>query len=87
MTEADTLHHDGTGEKYSGALAASVAFVFWGILPIYWKLLDEVPAIEILCHRTSWSVLVTLGLIVFLGRQRSKFQDAPFQALFLGVIN
>jgi len=48
-----------------GILAAVVAYVLWGILPVYWKWLHTVPALEILCHRTVWSlVFVVLVLMV-----------------------
>jgi chloramphenicol-sensitive protein RarD len=55
--------------KYGGVLAAAGAYILWGVLPAYWKLLHEVPAYEILCHRVVWSLLLTLGLIVLLGRK------------------
>lgn len=58
-----------------GILAASCAFSLWGILPAYWKALDAVPAYEILCHRMSWSLLLTLGLIAATGGMRS-FREA-----------
>lgn len=51
-----------------GITAAASAFVMWGLLPIYWKQLDSVPAYEILGHRMAWSFVVTLGLLVFLGK-------------------
>jgi chloramphenicol-sensitive protein RarD len=51
-----------------GILAAAAAFILWGVLPAYWKLLQQVPAYEILCHRMSWSLLLTLGLVVVTGR-------------------
>ncbi len=56
-------------KKYSGVLAAAGAYILWGVLPAYWKLLHEVPAYEILSHRMVWSLLLTLGLIVLLGRK------------------
>lgn len=59
----------------SGILAAAAAFILWGILPAYWKLLQEVPAYEILCHRMSWSLLLTFGLVVVTGR-RTLFRQA-----------
>jgi chloramphenicol-sensitive protein RarD len=40
------------------------AYLMWGVLPIYWKLLRTVPALEILAHRISWSFLFLIGLIV-----------------------
>ncbi len=58
-------------EKHRGVAAASAAYILWGILPIYWKLLQGVPAYEILCHRMFWSLVVTFVLILFLGRQQS----------------
>lgn len=57
--------------RYSGALAASGAYVVWGVLPIYWKALQVVPAYEILCHRMAWSLLFTMGLLFVLRRHRS----------------
>lgn len=53
-------------KEYKGVLAATSSFLMWGLLPIYWKLLDSVPSYEILCHRMTWSLLVTLGLLVML---------------------
>ena len=41
---------------------AVVAYSLWGLLPIYWKLLGAVPAIEVLTHRIVWS----LGFIAVL---------------------
>lgn len=41
--------------SHLGLAAAASAFIAWGLLPIYWKALDAVPASEILCHRIVWS--------------------------------
>ena len=43
--------------------AATAAFVFWGLAPIYFKWLGTVSAPEIIAHRIVWSVPV---LVVFL---------------------
>lgn len=58
-----------------GLLAAAGAFVLWGVLPAYWKLLQQVPAYEILCHRMAWSLVFTLGLVFIFGR-RAVFLQA-----------
>jgi chloramphenicol-sensitive protein RarD len=58
-----------------GLLAAAGAFVLWGVLPAYWKLLQQVPAYEILCHRMAWSLVLTLGLVFVTGR-RAVFRQA-----------
>ncbi len=47
-----------------GALLAFAAFAWWGLAPIYFKVLAAVPATEVLAHRVLWSVLL-LGLLVW----------------------
>ncbi|MBU1566307.1 MAG: EamA family transporter RarD [Proteobacteria bacterium] len=63
-------------KKYAGVLAAAGAYILWGVLPAYWKLLREVPAYEILSHRIVWSLLLTLGFIVLLGRKDTFLRAA-----------
>lgn len=46
-----------------GILAAIGAYTLWGLLPVYWKFIDMVPAIETLGHRMVWSLVVVLGLL------------------------
>jgi chloramphenicol-sensitive protein RarD len=40
------------------------AYLVWGVLPVFWKLLDSVAAIEILAHRFVWSIVFLSGIIV-----------------------
>ncbi len=40
----------------NGVLTALIAFGIWGFLPIYFKILQAVPALEILAHRILWSI-------------------------------
>jgi chloramphenicol-sensitive protein RarD len=70
--------------KYSGSLAATGSYILWGVLPVYWKSLETVPAYEILCHRMVWSLIFTLGLIGLMGRFRS-FAGALRDLRTLGV--
>ena len=35
----------------------------WGAIPIYFKTVSQVPALEVLAHRVVWTV-VFLGLII-----------------------
>lgn len=46
-----------------GWIAGTGAFVIWGALPVYWKLLEHVAALEIVCHRVIWSA-VFLGIVL-----------------------
>jgi chloramphenicol-sensitive protein RarD len=40
----------------------------WGLVPIYWKLLAHVPAIQVLGHRIVWSLAVLLILVIAMRR-------------------
>lgn len=48
----------------SGVFYALTAYGLWAIAPMYFKLMQDVAAPEILAHRVLWSFLLTLGLIV-----------------------
>jgi len=46
-----------------GLFAAAAAYFIWGLFPLYWKLLTQVPALEIMAHRIVWcAVFVALWL-------------------------
>lgn len=47
----------------SGLINAIIAYIMWGVLPLYWKLFENVPAGEILSHRVVWS-FVFMGILV-----------------------
>ena len=54
-----------------GLLLAVGAFLFWGLLPLYLKLLVGVPAAQVLAHRIVWSVLLLGVIVVAFGRVRA----------------
>lgn len=51
------------GSVSKGVLLALGAYVFWGLHPIYWKLLQNVPAVEIVSHRVVWSLIFFILII------------------------
>lgn len=59
-------------EKAIGISSIVGAYILWGILPIYWKLLDGVPALEILAHRVIWSFIFVFIVAAFLKRKKLK---------------
>ena len=59
----------------SGVLYAIGAYILWGLLPIYWKLLGHVPVFQVLSHRIVWSFLF-LGLTIIVSGQWSKYIKA-----------
>jgi chloramphenicol-sensitive protein RarD len=47
---------------------ALTAYVLWGFLPLYMKLLSHIPAAEVVAHRVIWSVPLAAALLIWLGR-------------------
>ncbi len=51
------------------------AYTLWGLLPIYWKWLHQVPTMQLLSHRIVWS-FITLIIMLLLLRQWRTFRTA-----------
>ncbi|WP_267928604.1 EamA family transporter RarD [Desulfolithobacter dissulfuricans] len=65
-----------TGTTQRAGLAAAVgASLLWGCLPVYWKALSRVPALEIICHRIIWSMVFTLAILAAQGRLRQLWRE------------
>ena len=47
-----------------GALAAGTCYVLWGLVPLYWKPLASVNAVELIAHRHVWSLAILLMLLL-----------------------
>jgi len=58
-------------ENTTGICYGIAAYSLWGILPLYWKLMESVPALEILAHRICWSFIFML-LVVYFYRKRGS---------------
>src|SRR5690625_8039124 len=43
----------------------------WGLFPLYWPLVDQASAFEILAHRMVWTLLVVVVLLTVLRRWRT----------------
>ncbi|MEL7496722.1 MAG: EamA family transporter RarD [Planctomycetota bacterium] len=48
-----------------GILLAVSAQVIWGSFPVYLHFINDVPAMDIVVHRTVWSFVLLLGLLLF----------------------
>lgn len=48
-----------------GLVQALIACVFWGLMPVYFKLLQSVDALEVVAHRIIWSVPLLLIILYF----------------------
>ena len=51
-------------ESTFGVIYAGLAFLIWGLSPVYWKALGAVSALEITMHRVIWSFVFLLCLIL-----------------------
>jgi len=50
----------------SGILSAALAFLCWGLFPIYFHVLGDVPPMQILAHRVLWSLGFLLVVLLVL---------------------
>jgi chloramphenicol-sensitive protein RarD len=55
-------------EAKSGLLYTTGAFLLWGVVPVYWKTLQHVPALEILAHRIVWGLVLVAVWMTIRGR-------------------
>ncbi|WP_372524816.1 EamA family transporter RarD [Piscinibacter sp.] len=51
-----------------GLLYAALAFTLWGLFPLYFRLVASVPALEIVLHRSVWSLVFVLLVLTGLRR-------------------
>lgn len=61
-TAADTRH------ARIGMLYAALAYIAWGLFPLYFKRLSDVSAFEVIAHRTLWSMVFVAIVLTALRR-------------------
>jgi chloramphenicol-sensitive protein RarD len=66
-------------------LSGVLAFTVWGAMPIYFVILDNVPAIEIVMHRIVWA-LPFAALIISLRRQWPEVRRVLADRRALGLL-
>lgn len=54
----------------NGIVSAISAYLLWGLAPIYFKLISEVTADEIMVHRVLWSCVLLFFIVVAIGKGR-----------------
>ena len=57
-----------------GLLFGVSAYIIWGLLPLYWKLVEEAGAYEILAHRGNWSLLICVSLLALRKQLKSAYE-------------
>lgn len=67
---------DGSVAAREGVAAALGAYVIWGLVPVFFKQLATVPALEIIAHRVLWSLLLVAGVLAARGALRPVWRHA-----------
>jgi chloramphenicol-sensitive protein RarD len=68
-----------------GFLLGLAAYALWGVLPVYFKALAAVPAVDIVAHRVLWS-LPFLALLVVGSRGWAKVRSAAKRPRTIGIL-
>jgi chloramphenicol-sensitive protein RarD len=55
-------------------LGAVVAFVIWGVLPVYWKAVGRFGSEVVVCQRVAWTVVWLLPVLGLSGEWRALWQ-------------
>jgi chloramphenicol-sensitive protein RarD len=70
-----------------GILYGIGAYLCWGLFPLYWKMLHDVAALQLLGHRIAWSFVLLLA-VIFLRKEWPALRAAmsvPRTLLIYGV--
>jgi len=73
-------------QQLCGVLFGLAAFIAWGFLPAYWKQMQVVSPLEILCHRIVWSCIFLTLIISFQKRWGEVFSIIKTPSKFKGLI-
>ncbi|HBG89979.1 MAG TPA: EamA family transporter RarD [Stenotrophomonas sp.] len=55
-------------EQRRGLWVTASTFVLWGLVPVYWHLLNEVPSFQIIAHRIIWSTVLVVAWLLLSAR-------------------
>ena len=75
----------GASDDSRGIAYAALAYVLWGIVPIYWRLLDGVPPFELTVHRIVWCALFVM-IVALLRRRLGHLRQILRNPRLLGTI-
>ncbi|WP_410499372.1 EamA family transporter RarD [Chitinibacter sp. S2-10] len=49
----------------SGLVCATLAYLIWGLFPLYFRVIQYLPPLEIVLHRMVWALLFLLGVLAW----------------------
>ncbi|RHY37998.1 hypothetical protein DYB25_008803 [Aphanomyces astaci] len=53
-----------------------LAYIIFGLYPLYWKLLADVPSMQVLAHRIVWSIPLVVVVIAVTGQSAALLEGA-----------
>ena len=57
----------GARDDRNGVIYVGLCYVFWGVAPLYWRLLGDLPPLEVAVHRVLWCAVFALMTTVARG--------------------
>lgn len=66
----------------SGTIAGVSAYVLWGLITMYWKVLQDFAPLELIGYRIVLSALLLAGVLTFRGRLKPMFLAVTRQRLW-----
>lgn len=72
-------------ERRRGLAAALGAYTLWGLLPIYFMVVERVPTFEIIANRIFWSAVLVVILVLVRGQWRALRRAFATRKLIWGL--
>jgi len=69
----------------TGFILGLLAYGLWGVLPIYFKKIEGLPALDIVAHRIIWS-LPFLAILILLSKGWFKVREAISSRRVIGIL-
>jgi chloramphenicol-sensitive protein RarD len=80
-------HSSQDQDTLAGFAYALTAYVLWGFLPLFMKLIAHIPPVEVVAHRVIWSAPLAAGLLLITGRTADlKAALKSPNTLMMGVV-
>ncbi|MEG0158741.1 MAG: EamA family transporter, partial [Carnobacterium sp.] len=65
------MNQEQVQNQKKGLISGLIAYILWGVLPLYWKSVGEVSALSILCYRIFWSFIFMVVILIISGKTKA----------------
>ncbi|MEI5990320.1 EamA family transporter RarD [Enterococcus crotali] len=62
-------------KRNKGVLSGILAYIIWGVLPLYWKTVKNIDSRDLLAYRIIFSCIVLIGAVLLLGKTKEVIQE------------